>query len=251
MKADAGIVDNGDSGAARTAKRARFLLLILDPDRAAGELLGDELRRRQVDVIVTSEPADALVRAGMLRPDAVLAAAGTSPMPGSAIARALLTRARIPTIVGVGADDGAEASAALTAGAYACVARPYRPTEIVPILRAISPDTAADFQATLQAGTLRLDPAAHEVYLRERKIRLPLREFQLLYLLMLNAGKVISRHQINKLVWSGEANGSNTVNVHIRRLRHRLGDDPKCPRIIVSVRGMGYRLDPPAAAGAG
>ncbi|MBM0230411.1 response regulator transcription factor [Micromonospora sp. STR1_7] len=225
--------------------RTRFLLLVLDPDTSTANALAEQLQERQIDVVVTGDPADALLQAGALLPDAVLTATDVPPMRGSAIARALHTRACIPTLVGVGEHDGMEGSLALAAGATACVARPYRVTEILPMLRAISPDTAADFQVAVETGALRLDPAAHEVRLGGRRIELPMREFELLHLLMLHARRVVTRHQINRLLWSGEGDTSNTLNVHIRRLRHRLGDNLRKPSIIVSVRGMGYRLDPP------
>nr|WP_236646875.1 hypothetical protein [Micromonospora acroterricola] len=139
--------------------RTRFLLLVLDPDTSTANALAEQLQERQIDVVVTGDPADALLQAGALLPDAVLTATDVPPMRGSTIARALHTRACIPTLVGVGEHDGMEGSLALAAGATACVARPYRVTEILPMLRAISPDTAADFQVAVEVGTLRLDPA--------------------------------------------------------------------------------------------
>jgi len=83
-----------------------------------------------------------------------------------------------------------------------------------------------------------------EVSISGQRVRLPLREFQLLHFLMANADRVVTRYQIVAAVWKGEDH-SNTVNVHIRRLRARLGDDPNHPRVIVAVRGIGYRLIPP------
>jgi DNA-binding response OmpR family regulator len=225
--------------------RARFLLLVIDPDPDTSRALVAQMAERQIDVIVTDDPADGLLQAGALLPDAVLTAAQVPPLRGSAIAGTLHRLACIPTLVGVGANDGPEASLALTAGATACVARPYRITEILPMLRSIAPDTTADFHLTVTSGALRLDPAAHEVTFHGRRIDLPMREFDLLHLLMLHAGRVITRHQINQLVWSRDDETSNTLNVHVKRLRNRLGDDPKSPTIIVSVRGLGYRLDPP------
>ncbi|MGI5151353.1 response regulator transcription factor [Plantactinospora sp. CA-294935] len=225
--------------------RARFLLLIVDPDTVGSKAVAAALQDRQIDVVCTDDPADAMLQAGALLPDAVLTAAQVPPMSGSAIARALHTHGCIPTLVGVGEHDGPEASLALALGATACVPRPYRVADILPILRSISPETAADFQAAIQVGALRLDPAAVEVRLRGRRIDLPLREFQLLHLLMLHAGRVVTRAQINQLVWSRDDEASNTLNVHIRRLRTRLGDDLRDPKIIISVRGLGYRLDTP------
>lgn len=236
---------NGLQTAARPHVRARFLLLILDPNLEAAETLAAQLRLRQIDVICSSDPAEALIQAGALIPDAVLTAATIAPMDGASIARALSRRGAIPTLVGIGQDDGEHAGAALLAGARVCVPRPYRAADILPLLQGISPDTAAHIVPSIEVGRLVLDPAAHEVILRGRKVILPLREFQLLHLLMMHAGRVVTRHQISQLVWAGETEGSNTVNVHIRRLRARLGDDQKNPFIIVAVRGMGYRLDPP------
>ncbi|ROO51513.1 DNA-binding response OmpR family regulator [Micromonospora sp. Llam0] len=231
----------------RTTVRTRFLLLIIDPDRAAMEALAEQLRHCRIDVICSDDAAEALVRAGALTPDAVLTAATVAPLDGASIARALQRCGAIPTLVGVGQDDGHHASAALSVGARACIPRPYRLKDILPLLRAISPDTVTDDRPPLHAGALTLDSAAHAVYLHGSRISLPLREFQLLHLLMLHAGRVVTRHQINQLVWAGEGEGSNTVNVHIRRLRTRLGDNPKEPFIIVAVRGIGYRLDPPTS----
>jgi DNA-binding response OmpR family regulator len=148
--------------------------------------------------------------------------------------------------VGIGQHDGEQAGAALVAGARVCVPRPYRVSDILPLLQGISPDTAAHIVPTIEVGALVLDPSAHEVTLHGKRIALPLREFQLLHLLMMHSGRVVTRHQISQLVWAGEDEGSNTVNVHIRRLRSRLGDNQKDPFIIVAVRGMGYRLDPPS-----
>jgi len=227
------------------AVRARFLLLVVDPDTTASNAVAAALEDRQIDVVCTTSPADALMQAGALLPDAVLTAAHVPPLRASDIARVLTVHGGITTLVGVGEHDGDEASHALAAGALACIPRPYRLVDILPLLRAISPDTAADFQVAVEVGALRLDPAAVDVRLRGRRVDLPLREFQLLHLLMLHAGRVVTRAQINQLVWSRDDETSNTLNVHIRRLRSRLGDDLRDPKIIVSVRGLGYRLDAP------
>ncbi|GAA0474684.1 sensory transduction protein regX3 [Actinoplanes capillaceus] len=230
--------------APRTA-RTRFLLIIADPEEEVARPLADALRQSQIDVVVVTDPAEALLEVGALAPDAVLTAAHVPPMTGSVIARALYSKACIPTLVGIGPHDGDEAGPALAAGARACVPRPYRLADILPQLRVIAPHTVSDFQTVVEVGALRLDPAAFEVHLRGERIALPLREFQLLHLLMQNAGRVLTRHQIHQLIWSQEEDTSNTLNVHVRRIRARLGDDLRHPRILISVRGLGYRLDPP------
>lgn len=224
--------------------RPRLLLLVIDPAPAAAEL-GRDLLDEPVDVIVTADPADGLLQAGILLPDAVLTAAQVPPMSGSAIARALHDRVRIPTFVGLeAADDEGVQRAMMAAGATACVERPYRSREILTALRSLSPDPA-DFAPPVEVGALRLDPGAHEVHLRGHRIDMPMREFELLHLLMCHAGQVLSRTQIQHLLWSADEVTSNTLTVHVKRLRARLGDDPTAPHIITAVRGLGYRLDAP------
>jgi DNA-binding response OmpR family regulator len=145
----------------------------------------------------------------------------------------------------VGDGDGPAAAEALAAGAAACVAHPYRLRELLPILRAIRPDGVAEPQPPLEVGGLRLDPAALEVQLNGRLVRMPLRELRLLHLLMLHVDRVVTREQIRDAVWGGVP-GSNTITVHVQRLRQRLGDDQIDPRMILTVRGVGYRLVPPS-----
>ena len=111
--------------------------------------------------------------------------------------------------------------------------------EAVRVLRLVSPEPRP-----VRAGGLRLDPAAQEAELHGRRIALPPREARLLHLLMSNANHVVTREQIRETVWGpDENNASNTITVHIQRLRARLGEDTG---IIQTVRRLGYRLVPPA-----
>lgn len=110
--------------------------------------------------------------------------------------------------------------------------------EAVRVLQLVSPEPRP-----VRAGALRLDPTAQEAELHGRRVALPPRETRLLHLLMTNANHVVTREQIRETVWGGEENNSsNTITVHIQRLRARLGDDPD---IIQTVRRLGYRLVPP------
>jgi DNA-binding response OmpR family regulator len=225
-----------------------FLLLVADPDTGASTALAGDLGAHQVRAILCADGADALLLAGSERPDAVLAAAKLPTIDGATLVRTLASRTGIPVVIGIGDGDGPAAAVALAAGAAACVAHPYRLRELLPILRAIRPDSlpplAPPPEPPLNVGVLRLDPASLEVHLRGRTIRMPLRELRLLQLLMANAGRVVTRDQIRRSVWNGMP-GSNTITVHVQRLRHRLGDDHQDPTLILTVRGVGYRLIPP------
>ena len=221
-----------------------FLLLVADSDVDGSQQLAEVLAEHQVTAIVCADGAEALVAAGAEHPDAVLAAATLPTIGGAALTRALSARTSIPVVVGIGDADGTAAVEALAAGATACVAHPYRLRELLPILRAIRPDGRADPQPPLEAGGLRLDPSSLEVSLHGRLVRMPMRELRLLQLLMFHADRVVTREQIRDSVWGGSP-GSNTITVHVQRLRQRLGDDHVDPRMILTVRGVGYRLVPP------
>jgi DNA-binding response OmpR family regulator len=225
--------------------RERFLLLVVDEAVFVDEL-GRELDARQVDVVVCPDSAEGLLKVGTLKPNAVLAAAELRPVDSPTFVRVLREASDIPIVIGVGNGDGSMAAGVLAAGATACVARPYRPVEVLPILRSIGPDSLVGTEPTIQVGGLRLDPTAQEAYLNNQRIYLPMRECLLLRLLMRNADRLVTREQIIAAVWPNNGAGSsNTVNVHIQRLRARLNDDPHNARIIQTVRKKGYRLVPP------
>lgn len=219
------------------------VLLVADPDPDIASKVAVELEDHAVRVISCADGADALLLAGAEHPDAVLAAAALPTISGATFVRTLAARTGIPVVLGVSEGDGQAAVEGLAAGAAACVVRPYRLSELLPLLLALRP-LEADGPA-LQAGTLRLDPASLSVQLRGEPVRLPMRELKLLQLLMSNADKVVTREQIHDAVWGGVQN-SNTVTVHVQRLRQRLGDDQHDPKLILTIRGVGYRLVPPA-----
>jgi DNA-binding response OmpR family regulator len=221
-----------------------FLLLIADSDLSASTVLAEALAEHRVTAIVCTDGAQALLAAGAEHPDGVLATATLPVVGGAALTRALHARTDIPVVVGIGGGDGQAAADALAAGATACVAHPYRLRELLPILRAMRPDGLVDLVPPLECGALRLDPAAMAVHLHGRAIRMPMRELRLLQLLMTHADRVVTRDQIRDAVWGGVP-GSNTITVHVQRLRQRLGDDQDDPRMILTVRGVGYRLIPP------
>jgi DNA-binding response OmpR family regulator len=236
----------GLDGRAAPRRAEAFLLLIADADVDRSIELARALAEHHVTAILCADGAEALIAAGAEHPDGVLAAATLPVVGGAALTRALSARTNIPVVVGIGDRDGPAAAEALAAGATACVAHPYRLRELLPILRAIRPEGLAEPQPMLECGGLRLDPASLEVHLRGRLVRMPQREFLLLQLLMTHADRVVSREQIRDSVWGGVP-GSNTITVHVQRLRQRLGDDQVDPRMILTVRGVGYRLVPPPA----
>lgn len=137
---------------------------------------------------------------------------------------------------------------ALAAGADDYLLLPLRPAELVARVRAVlrrappGPFPAGPGQSLLQVGDVRLDPGRHEVWLRSDRVHLPLREFELLRLLMENTGIVLPRSTLVSKLWGPSAHlDSTSLEVHVRRLRSKLEDNPSDPRRITTVRGVGYR----------
>ena len=148
----------------------------------------------------------------------------------------------------IGPNDENLVTRALTAGADDYLALPLRPAELVARVRAVlrrAPHWVGDgghYEPALRVGDVRLDPDSHEVTLRSVRLHLPLREFELLRLLMENAGIVLPRATLLNRLWGPSMPlESTSLEVHIRRLRAKLEDDPAGPKRIVTVRGIGYR----------
>lgn len=229
---------------APTRFRPRLLLLVIDPAPAAHTLaaaLGSG-----VDVRICATAAEGLLTAGGVRPDAVLISADLPDVPAPTLVRLLRRCCAIPVIVGAGGGHGRQAGDALDAGASACIPHPYPAGEVRALLRAIRPAAVLEEEPVLRCGELVLNPAAHTVRLRGSLIEMPPQEFRVLHFLMAHAGKVVTRDQLWAGVWGGNRPAaSNTITVHVRRLRLRLGDDAQHPQILTTVGGGGYRLESP------
>ncbi|RJL25202.1 response regulator transcription factor [Bailinhaonella thermotolerans] len=220
------------------------LLLVADP--APGPELPRVLEPEGIDVVVAEDGAQALLHAGALHPTAVLVSAALPVIGPVEFVQTVRRSVSVPILLGAGPGDGDTAARALTAGVTACVARPYRMRELLPLVRAAClGETSADHNV-LTAGEVTLDVPAHEVRVAGVPVHLPLREFDLLHYLMRNADRTVTRDQIRHHVWQTTAPVStNTIAVHVKRLRARLGDEDHGSPLIQTVRGIGYRLVPP------
>jgi DNA-binding response OmpR family regulator len=224
----------------------RFILLLADADEPHAYETASRLGEHHVDTFVCADGAEALLRAGTLRPEAILLAAEIPVVDAVTLVRVLRRQYSTPVIVGTDRSHPKQTADALAAGATAHVERPYQIDDVLPLLYQSRPFLAAtpDWQQ-VRCGNILLDPVAHQVQINGHPAHLPPREFVLLHLLMTHAGRLVTHEEIRKRAWGpGFRDGSNTVVVHIRRLRARLGDDPRHPQILQTVRGLGYRLVP-------
>jgi two-component system, OmpR family, response regulator RegX3 len=199
----------------------------------------------EVVVATDGESAIAIVRAG--RADIAIVD-GRFDGDGLAFCEFLWSEQPGFPVLLIGPNDENVVTKALTAGADDYLALPLRPAELVARVRAVlrrAPHWVGEgrhHEPALHVGDVRLDPDSHEVTLRSQRLHLPLREFELLRLLMENAGIVLPRATLLSRLWGPSAPlESTSLEVHVRRLRAKLEDDPASPRRIVTVRGIGYR----------
>ncbi|MDH2425430.1 response regulator transcription factor [Sphaerisporangium sp. TRM90804] len=226
------------------AAQAAPLLLVADPEESMVRELARTLEREGVEVTGVADGAQALIQAGALRPDVVLVSA-TLPVIGAVeVIKAVRLNRTQPVLLGVGQADAEQAVLALAAGASACVARPYRVHELLPLVQAAASGESGTGR-TIHVGDIELDTNAYQVRVDGRVVHLPLREFELLHYLMRNADRTVTREQILRHVWNASAGttATNTIAVHVKRLRARLGDTDDS--VIITVRGVGYRLVSP------
>ncbi|RBQ15372.1 DNA-binding response regulator [Spongiactinospora rosea] len=224
--------------------RTAPMLLVADPDSALIRELASALEREGVEVAGAPDGAQALIQAGALRPDVVLVSATLTVIGAVDFVRAVRRSRTVPVLLGVGEGHAEQAVQALAAGATACVARPYRVPELLPMVQAAFSGGDSGGRRLLTVGSVELDVHAYQVRVAGKAVHLPLREFELLYYLMRNADRTVTREQIMRHVWnSADSTSTNTIAVHVKRLRARLGDHED--RLIQTVRGVGYRLVTP------
>ena len=173
---------------------------------------------------------------------------------GIDVCRALRERSEVPIIVVSAKSEEIDTVLLLEMGADDYVTKPYRLRELVARMRAVqrrrvSAEPVLDGGAVVEAGGVRLEPDTRRCYVRGTEVRLRRKEFELLQLLLSNAGLVLTRDVLIDRIWGSDYVGdTKTLDVHVKRLRALVEQDPKAPSLITTVRGVGYRFDAPKAA---
>ncbi|ASY16947.1 response regulator transcription factor [Candidatus Planktophila versatilis] len=169
---------------------------------------------------------------------------------GIDVCRAIRTTSPVPIIMLTAKDSEVDKVVGLELGADDYVTKPYSSRELVARIKAVMrrgvPDESgsAASSSIQAAGRIRMDIDRHQVTVNEILINLPLKEFELLEFLMRNAGRVLTRGQLIDRVWGGDYYGdTKTLDVHIKRLRSKIEDDPANPLLIQTIRGLGYKFE--------
>jgi DNA-binding response OmpR family regulator len=190
--------------------------------------------------------AEALLAVGAELPNVLVIAARIATVDAPSISAAVRSRSELPILVGAAPAEEGLARQALLAGASAVIMRPYVIATIAPFALG-SQQYSGQEPAVLTAGPIEVDRRGHETRVHGRDVQLTQRELELLVFLIARRGTVASSDEISTAVW-GHPSHTNTVAVHVKRLRSKLGSDPEHGEFIRTVRGAGYRLAPSLCA---
>ena len=221
-------------------------VLVVEDEQSYSEALSYMLRKEGFEVAVAEDGADALKEFDRNGADIVLLDLMLPGIPGTEVCRQIRSTSSVPVIMVSAKDDEVDKVVGLELGADDYVTKPYSPRELVARIRAVlrrgqEPDLAP---ATLEAGPVRMDVERHVVTVDGHEQRLPLKEFELLEMFLRNPGRVLTRGQLIDRVWGSDYVGdTKTLDVHVKRLRAKLEPDPSEPKFLVTVRGLGYKLD--------
>ncbi|MEY2404374.1 MAG: two-component system, OmpR family, response regulator RegX3 [Acidimicrobiaceae bacterium] len=227
-------------------------ILVVEDEDSFIEALTVGLSREGFRVRVARDGSEALEMFDIVRPDLVLLDVMLPKVSGIDVCRELRKKSQVPIIMVTAKSAEIDTVVGLEVGADDYVTKPYRLRELVARIRAVlrrgsTADTASYPSGdAMLVGEVMLDPERHEVSIRGSSVRLPLKEFELLALLLENAGRVLTRDTLIDRVWGSDYVGdTKTLDVHIKRLRAKVEPEPSNPTHIVTIRGYGYKYEVP------
>jgi two-component system response regulator RegX3 len=205
------------------------------------------LSKEGYEVAVAETGPEALAEFDANGADLVLLDLMLPGLSGVDVCRALRTKSNVPVIMLTAKDSEIDKVVGLEIGADDYVTKPYSSRELLARIKAVLRRLAEPEELlpmTLEAGPVRMDVERHVVTVDGRAVALPLKEFELLEMLLRNAGRVLTRMQLIDRVWGSDYVGdTKTLDVHVKRLRAKIEPDPGNPKHIVTVRGLGYKFD--------
>jgi two-component system response regulator RegX3 len=223
-------------------------VLVVEDEESFSDALSYMLRREGFDAVVAATGPDALEEFDRGGADIVLLDLMLPGLSGTEVCRALRSRSNVPIIMLTAKDGEIDKVVGLELGADDYVTKPYSARELVARIRAVlrrrSDAEPSSEEAVLEAGPVRMDVERHVVSVEGQPVALPLKEFDLLEYLLRNAGRVLTRGQLIDRVWGSDYVGdTKTLDVHVKRLRAKLEPDPATPKYLLTVRGLGYKLE--------
>ena len=223
-------------------------ILIVEDEESFSDPLSYSLRKEGYEVAVADTGTDGLRIFSAHGADLVLLDLMLPGMSGTEVCREIRRTSSVPVIMLTAKDDEFDKVLGLELGADDYVTKPYSSRELLARIKAVlrrGQDTGeAEEDTTLTAGGIMMDVERHVVRVHGEEVALPLKEFELLEMLLRNVDRVLTRGQLIDRVWGANYVGdTKTLDVHVKRLRAKIEDDPKNPVHLVTVRGLGYKFE--------
>ncbi|MDT4938527.1 MAG: two-component system, OmpR family, response regulator RegX3 [Pseudonocardiales bacterium] len=222
-------------------------VLVVEDEESFSDALSYMLRREGYEVEIAATGPDALSAFDRSGADLVLLDLMLPGLSGTEVCRELRSRSHVPIIMVTARDAEVDKVVGLELGADDYVTKPFSSRELVARIRAVMRRGAEPedlMTATVEAGPVRMDVERHVVSVDGEQVSMPLKEFDLLELLLRNAGRVLTRGQLIDRVWGADYVGdTKTLDVHVKRLRAKIEPDPANPKYLVTVRGLGYKFE--------
>ena len=222
-------------------------VLVVEDEESISDPLSYMLRREGFEVEVAENGPDALRQFDRGGADLVLLDLMLPGLSGTEVCRSLRQRSNVAIIILTARDSEVDKVVGLELGADDYVTKPFSHRELLARIRAVLRRGAEPEELvspTIEAGPVRLDVERHTVAVNGVTVALPLKEFDLLELLLRNAGRVLTRGQLIDRIWGSDYVGdTKTLDVHIKRLRSKIEPDPANPKYLLTVRGLGYKFD--------
>ena len=224
-------------------------ILVVEDEESFSDPLSYMLQKEGYDVAVAETGPDALTEFERNGADLVLLDLMLPGLSGIDVCRSLRAKSSVPVIMLTAKDSEVDKVVGLEIGADDYVTKPYSGRELLARIKAVLRRQAEPEElvpATVESGPVRMDVERHTVSVNGEAISLPLKEFELLEMLLRNAGRVLTRGQLIDRVWGSDYVGdTKTLDVHVKRLRTKIEPDPGQPQHIVTVRGLGYKFEAP------
>jgi two-component system response regulator RegX3 len=222
-------------------------ILIVEDEPSLSEPLAFLLGREGYETTIAPDGPSAIVEFDRAGADLLLLDLMLPGLPGTEVCREIRTRSNVPIIMLTAKDSEVDIVVGLELGADDYVTKPYSTRELLARIRAVLRrlvESDDDDEAVLEAGSVRMDVERHTVTVDGASVPMPLKEFELLELLLRNSGRVLTRGQLIDRVWGVDYFGdTKTLDVHIKRIRSKIEKSPSEPVMLVTVRGLGYRFE--------
>ena len=222
-------------------------VLVVEDEESFSDALTFMLEREGYEVAVAADGNVALEEFEKLVADILLLDLMLPGLPGTEVCRQIRTRSQVPIIMLTAKDGEVDKVVGLELGADDYVTKPFSSRELLARIRAVlrrNGELEELLPVAIEAGPVRMDVDRHVVTVRGEQVSMPLKEFDLLEILVRNSGRVLTRAQLIDRVWGSDYVGdTKTLDVHIKRLRAKVETDPAHPVHLVTVRGLGYKYD--------